>query len=60
MVDTLAAALAENGRYSEAVTVQKRAIALAERAAPASVPEMQKRLELYQTSQPYRETPKLR
>jgi Flp pilus assembly protein TadD len=54
VLDTLAAALAEVGDWSRAVTVQERAVAI---APPASAPEFHQRLSLYRERKPYRSTP---
>jgi len=55
-LDTLAAAYAEGGRFDDAVTAIKKAIALAETARQTnSLPKFRQRLELYQSHQPYRE-----
>jgi len=54
LFDTLAAAHAENGDYSEAVRWQRQAIDLSsERARPL----LQSRLELYENNTPYRHEP---
>ena len=50
-LDALAAAYAEEGNFSEAIRWMSKAL----QAAPALLPEMQHRLELYQTNQPYRQ-----
>lgn len=54
MLDTLAAALAANGRYDEATATVQRAIELAEeQGATALLGELRQRLELYQAGRPY-------
>lgn len=57
VLDTLAAAYAEAGRFDEAVQTQQRAVELA-RASGSNddMPAMQQRLELYQSRQPWRES----
>jgi arylsulfatase A-like enzyme/Flp pilus assembly protein TadD len=57
-LDTLAAAYAEAGRFSEAVAAARRALAAAEQnhAGPATEP-LRARLALYEAGQPYRENP---
>ncbi len=52
--DTLAAALAEAGRFAEAQREQNKAIAMA-RAAGKSTDGYEKRLRLYQQGRPYRQ-----
>jgi hypothetical protein len=52
VLDTLAAAHAEAGRFADAVVWQRRAIRL---AAPSTRQEFVGRLALYQTGRPYRE-----
>jgi len=57
-IDALAAALAESGRYLEALETVERALALAERLKRTElIPELQARRDLYQKQQPYRTTP---
>ena len=54
-LDALAAAYAANGQFAEAVTTAETALALARKSGPAAlVPEIEKRLNLYRTRQPYR------
>ena len=57
-LDTLAAALAEAGRFSEAVSTAKQAIA---RAQSEQLDDLAKtietRLSLYERSQPYHDSP---
>lgn len=54
ILDTLAAALAANGRFDEAVNAVRRGIALAEeQGAAALADELRRRLELYQAAKPY-------
>ncbi|HXT12285.1 MAG TPA: tetratricopeptide repeat protein [Candidatus Angelobacter sp.] len=56
VLDTLAMAYAEAGRFSEAQATVQKAIDRANAAgAQKTVPEMQKRLQLYQSGKPYRE-----
>lgn len=58
MVGTLAAAYAEAGRFPEAVAAAERAKALAEKANDQDAAATNARLlELYRSSQPYRDTP---
>ncbi len=52
-VDTLAAAYAEVGRFDEAVATQQKAITLSK--GTDDIPEMNRRLELYQGKKPYHE-----
>ncbi|MEN6407027.1 MAG: tetratricopeptide repeat protein [Thermoguttaceae bacterium] len=55
-LDILAAALAESHRFSEAVAVEQRAVAAAQRQGNAeNVPPMRERLRLYQAGKTYRE-----
>ena len=53
IIDTLAAACAEVGRFKDAATYQARAVAL-EKDSP-EVAEMKRRLDLYQQKKPYHE-----
>lgn len=54
--DTLAAAYAEVGRFTDAVSAVEKAIRLtAESKSPASLQAMQHRLRLYQAGRPYHE-----
>ena len=56
LLDTLAAAYAEAGRFSEAISIVQQAISLAVSAGSMElVPELEKRLKLYKTGSPYRE-----
>jgi len=56
VLDTLAAAYAEVGRFDEAVVAAKRALELARRADDDDVAAMiESRLDLYQRRQPYHE-----
>jgi protein O-mannosyl-transferase len=52
---TLAAALAENGRFGEAVEAQQRALALAQRERPDLAAPIEQTLQLYQQGRPFRE-----
>jgi tetratricopeptide (TPR) repeat protein/uncharacterized membrane protein (DUF441 family) len=55
-LDTLAAALAENGQFAEAMSTAQRAIAMARSAGPAAlVPDLQARLESYTRGQAFRD-----
>jgi Tfp pilus assembly protein PilF len=57
LVDTLAAAYAEAGRYDEAMAAAQKACALATAAGePELLEKNQKLLALYRTHQPYHET----
>ena len=54
-IDSLAAALAEMGRFPEAASTIDRALRLAERSGQAAIaPELQQRLQLYREGQAYR------
>lgn len=56
VLDTLAMAYAEAGRFPDAQAVGQKAIDLATAAgSQKTLPEMQQRLQLYQTGKPYRE-----
>jgi len=56
ILDTLAAAYAEAGRFGQAVTTARAAITLAEKAQAKELAEaIGKRLELYRQERPYRE-----
>ena len=57
ILDTLAAAYAEMGRYAEAVETARRALAQAGQEDVAFSKALQKRLELYQAGQPLRAKP---
>ena len=52
--DVMAAALAENGRFAEAVALQQKACLLTKTARINMKPELGERLRLYQQSLPYR------
>lgn len=54
-LDTLAAAYAEAGLYSDAVSTQERALALDDPDLVTFRPEMERRLKAYQTGNPWRE-----
>jgi tetratricopeptide (TPR) repeat protein len=55
-LDTLAAALAGNGRFEEAVSVAQKALALsASTGQPERVKPIEERLRLYENRQPFRE-----
>jgi len=56
-VDTLAAAFAEAGDFTEAIKYQKQALSMAD-VMDKYRAEAQSRLTLYQQGKPYRETPK--
>jgi len=56
VLDSLAMAYAEAGRFKDAQSTVQRAIQIATSAgAQKTIPEMQQRLELYQHDKPYRE-----
>jgi spermidine synthase len=56
LLDTLAAAYAAMGRFSEAAETAERAMTLAERAGNADLArQIQDRLRLYRSGRPYRE-----
>jgi len=55
LLDTLAAAYAESGNYPAAIKWQRQAIQLAGNSQHLTL--YQKRLQLYQAGEPYRETP---
>ncbi|NIS52951.1 MAG: protein kinase [Phycisphaerae bacterium] len=55
-IDTLAAAYAEAGEFDEAVKWQNEAIKLLSPEVEGPPPNMEKRLKLYQSGQPYRES----
>jgi Flp pilus assembly protein TadD len=58
ILDTLAAALAENGRFDEAVQAARQACQLAvAQTNKTLVTALQKRIELYQAHSPYHEGP---
>jgi serine/threonine-protein kinase len=54
-MDTLAAALAENGDFDEAVDLQREAISLVDDIDRRL--SIERRLVLYESRQPYREEP---
>jgi hypothetical protein len=54
MLDTLAAAFAEAGRFEEAIAAVKKAISLAPVEDTHLIAEMKKRLSLYESGKPYR------
>jgi tetratricopeptide (TPR) repeat protein len=56
-LDTLAAAYAESGNFSQAIHWQAKAIALADRPLKKA---FEARLDLYKAGKPYREEPKQR
>jgi tetratricopeptide (TPR) repeat protein len=56
-LDTLAAAYAEAGDFDEAIKWQNEAIKLLSQEGEGPPPNMEKRLKLYQSGQPYREIP---
>jgi len=59
MLDTLAAAYAETGRFDEAVVIEQQAIDLAAASGPDSLAqEAARRMQLYRARQPYREPPR--
>ena len=58
MLDTLAAAHAENGDFNQAVAVAERALAAAQAAKDGPLADdIAVRLELYRLGQPYRDSP---
>lgn len=57
VLDTLAAALAENGKFDEAASTTEQLIKLCA-DQPQLVDELKQRLALYRESKPYRELPK--
>jgi protein O-mannosyl-transferase len=57
VLDTLAAALAENGRFADAVKIEQQALALAQNAGQKDdAAEFQQRLQLFQQHQPWRKS----
>ena len=54
-LDTLAAAYAEVGQYTEAIAAQKEAIALVEDGEAALLAELETHLAAYETGQPWRD-----
>ena len=58
VLDTLAAAYAETGRFADAIATAEQALALARtRGAADLIPAIELRLDLYRHGQPYREPP---
>jgi tetratricopeptide (TPR) repeat protein len=57
MLDTLAAAQAEAGRYEEAVKTAKKAIALTPKELARMIADIKQRLALYKSGKPYRDQP---
>ncbi len=58
VLDTLAAAYAEAGRFAEATATARQAVAAAEAQGQAELAEqIRQRLTLYGSSQPYRQGP---
>lgn len=55
VLDTLAMAYAEGGRFKEAQETVQKAIELASTGAKDMLPPLQERLRLYQSNRPYRE-----
>ena len=59
ILDTLAAAYAETGRYPEAVRTARKALQLASQRKEQTLEEALKaKIALYEAGTPYRETPK--
>jgi tetratricopeptide (TPR) repeat protein len=58
ILETLAAAYAEVGKFPEAVQSQQRAVKLAEKEKTDELEEMRARLKLYEQHKPYRHDPK--
>jgi Flp pilus assembly protein TadD len=56
VLDTLAMSCAEAGRFKDAQQIEQQAIQLAQAAGLKETNIMNRRLELYQSGQPYRET----
>jgi tetratricopeptide (TPR) repeat protein len=56
ILDTQAAAYAEVGRFPEAIRTARRAVAAASRENPSLVPVLKKRLALYESGVPFRES----
>ncbi|HVJ26948.1 MAG TPA: hypothetical protein VM493_05370 [Vicinamibacterales bacterium] len=56
MLDTLAAAYAESGRFVDAIATIERAIAVARSSEPPAVDVLASRLPLYRSGQPLRES----
>jgi serine/threonine-protein kinase len=59
-IDTLAAAYAESGDFSQGIKYQMQALATRPPTAPDSLSLMQKHLRAYQAHKPFREEPRLR
>ena len=57
VLDTLAAAYAEAGRFSEAVATVSKALELLTPQREALAKDLRGRLELYEAGKPYREQP---
>ena len=58
VLDTLAAAYAENGQFADAVAIAERALALSRSGSHSDlIPQLELRLDLYRAGQPYREPP---
>ena len=55
LLDVLAAAYAETGRFAEAAATAKRALAMAAAADPASARSLQDRLQLYEAGAAFHE-----
>jgi len=55
VMDTLAAAYAEGGRFAEAAETMRRALAAAEGGEPSLLEGMRRRMALYEAKQPWRE-----
>jgi tetratricopeptide (TPR) repeat protein len=60
LLDVLAAAYAEVGRFPEALEVARKALALSASAGSESIAERRRRLELYQAGRPCRVRPRAR
>lgn len=58
VLDTLAAAYAEAGRWSDARSTAEAAVALSSRADPALAEPIRARLELFEQQKPFREAPR--
>src|SRR5262249_54417480 len=55
MLRTLAAALAENGRFPEALTVVQKAMQLAQAQQPMLVESLREQIDAYQAGRPFRD-----
>ena len=55
IIDTLAAAYAEVGRFNEAIRTQERVIAILKKKGASNIPEYVKHLESYKAHKPWRE-----